>query len=634
MDAPTIIWTRLLSTTVREGISSASVSSDGSVYVTGYTPGNLDGYNNYGDGDVFIVKYSSTGTKLWTRLLGSSSVDAGNDLAVSNDGFVYVTGQTYGNLGNQLSNGKSDAFIAKYDSLGNRVWVKLLGSTSNESGVAITVGLDNSIYVTGYTGGDLDDNRHIGRDDVFITKFDSSGNKIWTKIYGTSLSELPYDITTSKDGSIYMVGGTEARTAAQANSGFTDALITKYDQSGKLIWVKLIGSTSPDWAKSIAVGSDGSIYVAGDTTGNIDGIVNPALQKTPSDGRQIFLTHLSSDGNKLWTQYLGVSTPNWWPSITIGADDLIYLTGQTNGSFDNQVNAGKTDSFLSCFTSRGEKLWTKFIGSTEYDYANSVISSPDGAVLVGGETFGNLNGLAPSNKAGDGFIIKLQSSSLADTLPPTITLSSSASSLSATQTVTINFILSEASTNFIASDVVVLGGALSNFTGSGVAYTAVFTPTANSNINGFITVPSSVFTDASGNSNVDGSEANNSLYFTRTQTVTNETHTLSVIVDKNVLSASATLLKELKESITYTNGSITKHSVEYAGLTFDYNQIDSLITTVTRDGEFTSEFTKEINEYLKTELNITYSAAVALVGAASIDGVILSVAGADGNFVG
>jgi hypothetical protein len=62
--------------------------------------------------------------------------------------------------------------------------------------------------------------------------------------------------------------------------------------------------------------------------------------------------------------------------------------------------------------------------------------------------------------------------------------------------------------------------------------------------------------------------------------------------------------------------------------------IDSLITTVTRDGEFTSEFNKEINDYLGTDLNITYSAAVKLVGISSIDNVILSVAGADGNFVG
>jgi hypothetical protein len=174
---------------------------------------------------------------------------------------------------------------------------------------------------------------------------------------------------------------------------------------------------------------------------------------------------------------------------------------------------------------------------------------------------------------------------------------------------------------------------LSNFAGSGNFYTATFTLVSNSALNGAISVANGSFTDAAGNKNADGSDANNSVNFSRIPTITNEIHTLSVIVDKNILGASATLLKELKEVITLTNGAITKHIVEYSGLTFDYNQIDSLITTVTRDGEFTAEFTKEINDYLGVEQNITYSAAVAIVGAASIDGIILSVAGADGNFV-
>jgi hypothetical protein len=147
-------------------------------------------------------------------------------------------------------------------------------------------------------------------------------------------------------------------------------------------------------------------------------------------------------------------------------------------------------------------------------------------------------------------------------------------------------------------------------------------------------VASGVFTDTAGNINADGADKNNALNFTRVPTVANETHLLSVIVDKDVLGTSAALLKDLKESITFTNGVITKHTVEYLSLTFDYAQIDALITTVTRDGEFTAEFTKEINDYVASELNITYAAAVKLVGATSIDAVILSVAGADGNFVG
>ena len=157
--------------------------------------------------------------------------------------------------------------------------------------------------------------------------------------------------------------------------------------------------------------------------------------------------------------------------------------------------------------------------------------------------------------------------------------------------------------------------------------------TDNSAVTGTVNIANGVFADAAGNKNVDGSDANNTVNFSLIPTITNEIHTLSVIVDKNVLGADAVLLKGLKESMTFTNGAMTKHIVEYSGLTFDYNQIDSLLTTVTRDGEFTAEFTKEINDYLKTELNISYASAVALVGLVSIDGVILSVAGADGSFV-
>ena len=117
------------------------------------------------------------------------------------------------------------------------------------------------------------------------------------------------------------------------------------------------------------------------------------------------------------------------------------------------------------------------------------------------------------------------------------------------------------------------------------------------------------------------------------QQVTNESHTLTVIVDKGVLGADAVLLKGLTEAMTITDGVVTLHSVQYSGITFEYNQIDSLITTVIRDDEFTAEFTKEINDYLKTDANLSYKVAVGLVGAANIDGILLNVAGSDGNYV-
>jgi hypothetical protein len=113
-----------------------------------------------------------------------------------------------------------------------------------------------------------------------------------------------------------------------------------------------------------------------------------------------------------------------------------------------------------------------------------------------------------------------------------------------------------------------------------------------------------------------------------------ESHVLNVIVDKGVFGQSPVLLKDLTELISFTNGIMIKHTVRYAGSEFNYSQIQNLITPVLRDNEFTSEFTREINDHLQVELNITYKAAVALVGLTNLDSVILMIAGSDGNFVG
>ena len=226
----------------------------------------------------------------------------------------------------------------------------------------------------------------------------------------------------------------------------------------------------------------------------------------------------------------------------------------------------------------------------------------------------------------------LSSNSQADTTLPTISLASSTSTLSLTQTATITFTLSEASTNFTVSDVIVSGGSVSNFSGSGGNYSATFTP-ANGAAAAAIRVASGAFTDAAGNANNDGLEANNSLSFTFLQEVKYETHSLSVIVDKGVLGFGAVLLKGLTEKLTITNGTTSSHTVEYAGSTFNYNQIDALITTVVRDGEFSGEFRKELTDALPTTANLSYGDAVVLVGTANIDNQLIYIAGIDGNFV-
>jgi Ca2+-binding RTX toxin-like protein len=132
---------------------------------------------------------------------------------------------------------------------------------------------------------------------------------------------------------------------------------------------------------------------------------------------------------------------------------------------------------------------------------------------------------------------------------------------------------------------------------------------------------------------ISGASASTIIKDTSLSQVTSETHTLSVIVDKGILAVDAVILKGLVEKTTLTNGVISNHTVQYGTALFEYNQIDSLIMTVTRDGNFTSEFRKEITDLLPVAANFSYQDTVKLVGTANIDNVILYVAGADGNFV-
>ena len=100
-----------------QGITS---DSSGNVYVTGNTSGGLDGNTNAGSrwNDLFVVKYNRTGVKQWTQKLGTSTHDAGKGITSDTSGSVYVTGYTHGGLDGNTSAGNVDLFVVKYNSGG------------------------------------------------------------------------------------------------------------------------------------------------------------------------------------------------------------------------------------------------------------------------------------------------------------------------------------------------------------------------------------------------------------------------------------------------------------------------------------------------------------------------------------
>ena len=138
---------------------------------------------------------TTTTTTTWTQQLGSSSEDRGEGVTVDSSGNIYVTGYTTGGLDGNTNSGDDDLILVKYNSSGTKQWTKQLGTSSSDIGYGVTVDSSDNIYVTGYTDGGLDGNTSSGGSDFFLLKYNSSGTKQWTKQLGTSSSDYGRGVT-------------------------------------------------------------------------------------------------------------------------------------------------------------------------------------------------------------------------------------------------------------------------------------------------------------------------------------------------------------------------------------------------------------------------------------------------------
>ena len=397
--APDVTWTKLLGTSTIEYSMAVATESDGSIFITGYTRGDLDGEINAGYLDAFLTKYSSDGTKAWTKLLGTSIVEYSQGVATASDGSIFITGVTLGNLDGEINAGLLDAFLTKYSSDGTKAWTKLIGTSNSDESYGVATASDGSIYITGYTQGNLDGGTNAGGYDAFLTKYSSDGTKAWTKLLGTSTTEYSQGVATASDGSIYITGYTLGNLDGEINAGSHDAFLTKYSSDGTKAWTKLLGTSTVDYSRGVATASDGSIYITGVTQGNLDGGTN-------AGSYDAFLTKYSSDGTKAWTKLIGTSNSDESYGVATASDGSIFITGYTQGNLDGEINAGSYDAFLTKYSSDGTKAWTKLIGTSNTEESYGVATASDGSIYITGYTQGNLDGEINAGNS-DAFLMKL-----------------------------------------------------------------------------------------------------------------------------------------------------------------------------------------------------------------------------------
>ena len=278
--------------------------SSGNVYVTGGAKGRLDGNTSAGNTDLFMLKYNSSGTKQWTKQLGSSGRDSANAIAIDSSGNLYVTGMTFGGLDWNTSAGSNDLFVVKYNSSGTKQWTEQLGTPSSDAANAVATDSSGNVYVVGVTYGVLGD-KNKGNSDLFVVKYNSGGTKQWTEQNGTDSWDEARGVVTDSSGNVYVVGGTKGdKLNGVKKAGMTEAFVIKYNSSGKRQWTKLLGTWRKDFANAVAIDSSGNIYVAGVTERHLDG-------NESAGNDDLFVVKYDSKGKKQWTKQLGTSSSDY-----------------------------------------------------------------------------------------------------------------------------------------------------------------------------------------------------------------------------------------------------------------------------------------------------------------------------------
>lgn len=372
-----------------------AISPEREVVVVGYTAGILPGQSGSSNHDGFIRKYSAAGDVAWTRQLTASNGTAPRVVYVravdiASDGSIVIAGFIGASLSGGPTLGGHDAFARKYDADGEIVWTHEFGSSGDDSALALAIAEDGSIVVGGLVSGIISDQAtYFGEGDGFIRTLNADGSERWTRQFGTPSFEQVQALALAPDGSIYVTGLTAGALPGQEKTNYTDIFIQKYDASGEALWTHQFGGaggTSTVTGYSLSVGADGAVYLGGWVSGVLPG-------QTNYGGRDAFIRRYDpSDGNPLWTRQFGRAADDVVYGSAVGEDGSIYITGYTTGyrvEGDPDSPWG-ADLFVRRYSSSGELLWEHAFGTDAADRAYALARAPDGTLAIAGETLGSL----------------------------------------------------------------------------------------------------------------------------------------------------------------------------------------------------------------------------------------------------
>ncbi|WP_317898950.1 SBBP repeat-containing protein [Aurantibacillus circumpalustris] len=422
-----------------EGDIGACTAADllGNIYSIGTFSGTstFGTYNltSDGKGDIFIAKSSAIDGKVkWAKRMGGSNEDVGNAIVCDPSGNIYFTGRFSGMavFGSSVltSNGSSDSFLAKLDSLGTILWVKKIGGTGNDGGLSLASDLQGNIFTCGYFQGIANFGTFtinpIGTNyNIFLMRTNTTGNVAWVKNYGSSGYSIGTSVSCDAAGDVYMTGNFESAVTlgsyTLSSEKYQDIFISKhYGSTGNVAWASSSGGSGNDNGNGIVAGSDGYVF----TTGKFENSCAFSTTTLTSIGSaDMFISKRNaSDGSLIWVHQFGATGYEQGSAIAQDQNGYIYVAGQFSGfvGFDDKmlISNGNTDAFLiKLKKDAGTVQWALGMGGLNVDCAYGICVGLDEALFCTGffQSNADLAGFKlVTNGLTDAFVLKLTSTTV------------------------------------------------------------------------------------------------------------------------------------------------------------------------------------------------------------------------------
>lgn len=306
------------------------------------------------------------------------------------------------------SAGGDEGFLVKFNANGVRLWATYYGGSGDDYCQSVQLDVSNNIYIVGLTkslngiataGSHLD--TYAGNTDAYLAKFDSNGTRLWATYYGGTAGDNSSSCSTDVLGNVYLSGGTSSTGgistvgAHQFSYGWGngDGYLAKFNSNGVRQWGTYYGDLGVDdgaWCKTDPFGN---IILFGSSTSSTSISTTGSYQSNYAGGGDTYIALFNGNGVRQWATYYGGSQYDSPQEIITDGLGNIFLAGYTDSPTNiatatgYQSNLlGVSDAYFAKFSNSGVIQWASYYGGSNSDYGRTMVLDIHKKFYVFGES--------------------------------------------------------------------------------------------------------------------------------------------------------------------------------------------------------------------------------------------------------